>query len=263
LRFAHDSRWMSEPDAAVAILRTSEPEDSILLIRRAERVGDAWSGHWSFPGGRCEPGDRDPLHTALRELEEECGIRIGPEDLHTALPPRLARRRVGRFLMVAPFVFHVPRPLPAVLDISEAVDALWLPLRTFRDPGAHRLQCVPGVSGDLRYPCMQLDGAPLWGFTYRLIADWLELVTDEQTGCRIANLVLEFLLAGGLTLRRGWSGNEALVEGPIPTGRVLDRFCSPGDRIPALNLLEVREDCIRIVGLDFEEYVIRSSSGGD
>src|SRR5512133_3644657 len=100
---------MAEPEAAVAILHAREPEESVLLIRRAEREGDSWSGQWSLPGGRRDSGDVDLLHTALRELEEECGIRLRRAELEAALPERLARRRVGPFLLVAPFVFRVER----------------------------------------------------------------------------------------------------------------------------------------------------------
>ena len=34
---------------------------------------------------------------------------------------------------------------------------------------------VPGHPAELRYPGVALHGAPLWGFTYRLICDWLAL----------------------------------------------------------------------------------------
>ena len=68
-----------EPHAAVAIVRARQPRESVLLIRRSERQEDSWSGHWSFPGGRRDPEDPDLLHTAFRELEEECGIRLGRE----------------------------------------------------------------------------------------------------------------------------------------------------------------------------------------
>jgi 8-oxo-dGTP pyrophosphatase MutT (NUDIX family) len=166
---------MAEPDAAVAIVRARAPEDSVLLIRRAEREGDSWSGHWSFPGGRRDPEDPNLLHTALRELEEECGIRLGPEQLEAALPHRFARRRVGRFLLVAPFLFRVDLALPAVLNPLEAVEALWLPLSVLRDPARHGVHSVPGLPSEMQHPALELNGAPLWGFTYRLIADWLGL----------------------------------------------------------------------------------------
>jgi 8-oxo-dGTP pyrophosphatase MutT (NUDIX family) len=98
---------MAEPQAAVAIVRARVPRESILLIRRAERQDDSWSGHWSFPGGRRDPDDLDLLHTALRELEEECGIRLDRKHTGATLPPVLARRRAGPFVLVAPFVFDV------------------------------------------------------------------------------------------------------------------------------------------------------------
>jgi 8-oxo-dGTP pyrophosphatase MutT (NUDIX family) len=166
---------MMEPEAAVAMVHTAAPEESILLIRRAERAGDPWSGHWSFPGGGRSPEDPDLLRTALRELEEECGIRLGREHLETALPPTLAGRTVGRFVLVAPFLFRVAAQLPVVLEPREAVEALWAPLSLLRDPARHCLRPVPGQPEDREFPAIELSSVPLWGFTYRLIADWLGL----------------------------------------------------------------------------------------
>jgi 8-oxo-dGTP pyrophosphatase MutT (NUDIX family) len=166
---------MADPEAAVAIVHAIEPEESVLLIRRAERADDPWSGHWSFPGGGREPEDPDLLHTALRELEEECGIRLGPEHSEASLPPTLAGRRVGRFVLVAPFLFRVACELPLILDPREAVEAMWTPLKLLRDPARHAVQCVPGQPKETQFPAIELNGVPLWGFTYRLLADWLGL----------------------------------------------------------------------------------------
>ena len=47
--------------AAVAVVLTPDP-DSVLLIRRAERTGDPWSGHMALPGGRREAGREAPGH---------------------------------------------------------------------------------------------------------------------------------------------------------------------------------------------------------
>src|SRR3982750_3744760 len=145
---------MAEAEAAVAIVHARGAEESVLLILRAEREGDSWSGQWSLPGGRRDPGDLDLLHTALRELEEECGIRLTRGHLESALPHRLARRRVGPYLLVAPFVFRVDTELATILDPLEAAHAEWVPLTYLRDLKHHRLQAVPGVSPQTLFPAV-------------------------------------------------------------------------------------------------------------
>lgn len=164
---------MAEPEAAVAMVRARGERESVLLIRRTEREGDPWSGHWSFPGGRRDPEDPDLLHTALRELEEECGIRLGREQLEAALEPASAGRKMGHRVLVAPFVFSVDRELPALADPAEAAEAVWIPVDVLRDPARHALRPVPGMPADMPFPGIDLNGVPLWGFTYRLLMEWL------------------------------------------------------------------------------------------
>jgi len=239
-------------------------------MRRAEREEDSWSGHWSCPGGRYESCDTDLLATALRELEEECGIRLRPADLETALPPRVARRAAGPYLLVAPFVLHATSQQATVLDPREAVESEWVALEVLRDPARHCLQPVPGRPSEMRFPAIALHKTPLWGFTYRLLTDWLGLVPQEQTveqaGWVVANAVLEFLLSHGMTLREGWREragsdavptHEATLAGPLPAAAVLEHFCRPGLWFRSVNLLEVRQDSIRLVGAAFDEYVLR------
>ena len=220
--------------------------------------------------------DPDLLHTALRELEEECGIRIGREQMKAVLQPVLARRRAGPCVLVAPFVFEADGELQTVVDPEEAVEALWVPLSVWCDPAAHSLRTVPGFPGNWLFPTIDLNGVPVWGFTYRLAADWLGLLPErdliEEAGFGMACRVLEFLISLGARLKSGWediaqaepiepkSVKLATIEGRIPVEPVITHFSAPGKLFPCVNVLEVRPDRIRLVGLAFEEYVISSSA---
>jgi len=54
-------------------------ETALLLTLRAEGLR-AHSGQWALPGGRCDEGET-PVKAALRELHEELGLELGPEDV--------------------------------------------------------------------------------------------------------------------------------------------------------------------------------------
>ncbi len=252
---------MGEPEAAVAIVQASWPESSVLLMRRAEREGDSWSGHWSLPGGRRDSGDLDLLQTALRELEEECGIRLRRDQMETALDLTVARRRVGPYLVVAPFVFRIDDQLPVIPDPREAAEALWIPIGVLTDPQRHCLRPVPGVAAEVLFPSIDLPGAPLWGFTYRLVTEWLGLgVQDPDAGLAAANSVLRFLVGQGLAVEHDWTQQQCRVRGGIPVADVLAHFSHPGRFLPAVNRLAVLPGRIVIAGPVYEEYVIESQS---
>lgn len=69
--------------AAVAITLVEADDGSgqaaFLLTRRSAELR-AHAGQWALPGGRCDPGETLE-EAALRELEEELGLRLPPENI--------------------------------------------------------------------------------------------------------------------------------------------------------------------------------------
>ena len=54
-----------------------------MLIQRSEEENDPWSGHMAFPGGGMDAIDNDDsLTTAIRETEEEVGLKLSRDNLY-------------------------------------------------------------------------------------------------------------------------------------------------------------------------------------
>jgi len=157
--------------AAVAIIVTPQPE-SILLIRRADRSGDPWSGHMALPGGRREPGDSDLAGTAIRETAEEVGVRLRPQDLIGGLPDVIPRTPVLPPIAVRPFVFLLPER-PAMRLNAEVAQAGWVPVDYLLRPDTHHPVQLEVAGQSRQVQAYQLENAIIWGMTERILTSFL------------------------------------------------------------------------------------------
>ena len=125
---------------------------TVLLTQRTAHLKDH-AGQISFPGGRVEPEDLSPLHTALRETEEEIG---------------LARRHVEP-LAVTPVLALVQPPFELQLDSFEVAEAFEVPLAFLLDPANHQQHSLH-YRGALRsYYAMPWGEYFIWGATAGMI----------------------------------------------------------------------------------------------
>lgn len=162
------------PQAAVAVIFAPDP-DSILLIRRAEREGDRWSGQIALPGGRWSPGDAGLVQTARRETLEEVGVDLSETPVSATLDDLAPRTPVLPPIIVRPFVFAVPKPAPLTRN-AEVAGAWWFPLDTLLEPGRLRRMEYERYGTLVRSTGYHLEQGVLWGMTERILTPVLDLL---------------------------------------------------------------------------------------
>ncbi len=154
------------PAAVLLLIYDRADEAHLLLTKRADHL-PSHPGQISLPGGGHEPHDADLAQTALRETEEEVGIR------------REQVRLIGRLddvntmatgFIIRPYVAvadSAPTPRPADAEVARIIEV----------PVAEVLRVDAGLPADagialMRYP---LDGEDVWGATARILRTFSEV----------------------------------------------------------------------------------------
>ena len=167
--------------ASVAVvLRATDPLE-LLLIKRAASERDPWSGHMALPGGRRDPADENSEATARRETLEETAVDL--DSVGTPLgrleDVRPSSARLPR-LIISPFVYGVPRGQEAS-DVSREVDRVfWVSVDALRSPDTRSSVSIPLPGGARDFPSFVVEGQHVWGLTYRILEQFLELYPDGQ-----------------------------------------------------------------------------------
>ncbi|MFV8819758.1 NUDIX hydrolase [Haliea sp. E17] len=165
-------RWMRR-SAVAMVLQLRNGELHILMIKRAEREGDVWSGHMAFPGGHLDPGDDHGFAAAVRETEEETGLTLGPQDRCLGrLSDFRARPRRGLGMAVSPFVFLLQREVEFTPNY-EVAEVVWVPLDFLLDNGNREELLWLGRLMGIRLPCYYFGGRCIWGLSLRMLDDLL------------------------------------------------------------------------------------------
>jgi 8-oxo-dGTP pyrophosphatase MutT (NUDIX family) len=150
--------------------------DSILLIRRAERAGDPWSGQMGLPGGRRGSKDADLVETAIREAAEEVGIDLTPAHRLGALSDVVPRTPVLPPIAVRPFVFALPTRAP-IRPNAEVASAHWIELAHLSRADLRRSATVTIRGEPIVVPAFTLDDLIVWGMTERILRSFLQAIS--------------------------------------------------------------------------------------
>ncbi len=162
------------PAAVLIPLYESSGRNHIVFIKRTELVS-THKGQYSFPGGARELTDDSFLETALRESNEEIGLR--PEDVEILGELDDEVTTTSNFVMT-PFVGFIPWPYVFTLNEWEVDSVITVPLDFLLDERCLTLdteelegKTIPSYSYDYK-------GHIIWGATARVLYKLLAIVRE-------------------------------------------------------------------------------------
>lgn len=157
--------------AVVVLLRKKEQFFQVLLVKRADKTGDPWSGQTALPGGKRDPEDRDLMETIVRETFEETSINLleGCRFLGVIKPLRSTQRADMKIL---PYVYLIEKEQKIKLN-EELTEYFWIPLKEF----AKQKETAKFSWGE--YPAYIIENHVIWGLTYRILDKLLRILESS------------------------------------------------------------------------------------
>ena len=158
--------------AAVLVPIVTHPQGlSVLFTLRTPNLS-AHAGQVSFPGGRVEPGDADEAAAALRETEEEIGLRRDRIRLVGRLDTYVTRTG----FRIYPLVGFVTPPLALTPDPQEVADVFEVPLDFLIDPANRRRESRLYQGRERFFWAIPYDSRYIWGATAGMVVNLSELL---------------------------------------------------------------------------------------
>ncbi len=172
-----DKDWvMTQQPRRAAVLAFLYPvagEAHLVLTQRPSYQG-VHSDQISFPGGQLEAADLDLADTALREAEEEVGLKREVVQLLGALtelyiPP-------SNFLVQPYLGYSLERPV-FTAQPTEVKEILEVPLAFFLDSRFQTVKTLQVREQQLETPCYLLEDKIIWGATAMMLKELEVLVS--------------------------------------------------------------------------------------
>lgn len=153
-------RVTGRPAAVLVPILERDDRLSVLFTVRASHLKHH-PGQISFPGGKQESSDPDLVFTALRETEEEIGVKPSQVEIIGQLP----RYRTISLYEVVPFVAFVHEPVSLILDHNEVAQTFEVPLSYLLDKNNHLIHWVKRKEAQYPIYFIPWQDKNIWGAT--------------------------------------------------------------------------------------------------
>jgi len=152
--------------AAVLVAIVDRPEPGVILTVRTDTVR-RHAGQVAFPGGRIDPDDDGAIAAALREAEEEIGLK--PSDVEVVGTADRYRTVTG--FDITPVLGVVPPELPLILQPDEVAAVFEVPLHHLLERRNQILKTIEWQGRERSFYEIEWAGQRIWGATAAMIVN--------------------------------------------------------------------------------------------
>lgn len=160
-----------KPAAVLVPIVARDDGMTVLLTQRTDHL-NAHAGQISFPGGRAEEHDPSLEATALRETEEEVGLRVEHIELVGQLDVYVTRTGFE----VTPVVGIVTPPFRIKPDPFEVADVFEVPLSFIVDPANHQKESRLHKGIKRQFYVLPYEDRYIWGATAGMLVNLSEVL---------------------------------------------------------------------------------------
>lgn len=157
--------------AAVSMIIRDRKSPSVLLIKRAEHVGDPWSGQIAFPGGKMQSDDKTAKDAAARETLEEVGVDLNRSAQFLGYGA-VTTTHTGS-MDVVPAVFELKEGVE-IRPNREVASYRWVDLEDMLSPAAQSTYLLEFEDKSIQMPAFVAGDYVVWGLTHRILSSMLE-----------------------------------------------------------------------------------------
>ena len=167
------TEWDSRPAAVLVPLYWHADAWHVLFTLRTHIV-ETHKGQVSFPGGRVDPEDTSRVETALREAQEEIGLKREDVSVLGQLDELLTVTQYS----ITPIVGVFPWPYEFVLSTNELSEVFGVPLTWLADKANLEVQLRDPLAPGPKVPVYYLhyNTYTIWGATARILVNLLDVL---------------------------------------------------------------------------------------